>query len=258
MGEEESSKENVANRSQEGALEKATEEEPLISMPEQDVEGQSFGWLLLHRRELVFERIATSQDLGPMIRYFLGFSALFSAIYGSTLGFYSLNLQILLSAVKCPMLLLGTMAVCLPALFTFNVLLGSKLSFKQTTAMLSITTYLIATVLVSLAPIELFFMISTEGKHFVLLLNVAAFGISGVFGVKMLWGGMDYVIQRAGYPVNRRIIEIWSLIYMFVGTQLAWILRPFLGTPGEVVLYRKLGGNFYQAVFQATVDLIWR
>lgn len=221
-----------------------------------DLEGKSFGWILLNHRESIFDMIADGENLDSMMRYFGQFTALFAAIFGATLGFYAFNLQIVFAAIKAPVLIFGTVAICLPALFTFNMLLGSKLSFKQTSTMLSVTAYIMATVLVSLALIVLFFIVSTSSKNFILLLNVAAFGIAGLFGVRMLWTGMDYLTIRSGYEPNRQIIQIWTLIYIFVGTQLAWILRPFIGSSGETILFRKIEGNFYQAVFQAFVNLI--
>jgi hypothetical protein len=77
----------------------------------------------------------------------------------------------LLSVIVSALLLWGSLGICLPALFTFNVLLGSKLSFKQTTAVLAMATYLISTVLASLAPILLFFFICTEVKPFAILIT---------------------------------------------------------------------------------------
>ena len=66
---------------------------------------------------------------------------------------------------------------------------------------------------------------------------------------------MDYLTIKSGYQPNRQIIQTWTLIYIFVGTQLAWILRPFIGDPNETVLFRQIEGNFYQAVFNAFIGL---
>lgn len=264
----------MSNEEQVNAAAEARDEEPISEEPilriepphepsvsptqsdPPDLDGKSFGWILLNHRESIFDMIADGKNLDQMLRYFGLFTALFAALFGATLGFYALNLQIVFAAVKAPILIFGTVAICLPALFTFNMLLGSKLSFKQTSAMLSVTAYIMATVLVSLSLIVLFFIVSTSSKNFILLLNVAAFGIAGLFGVRMLWMGMNYLTIKSGYEPNRQIIQIWTLIYIFVGTQLAWILRPFIGSPGETVLFRNIEGNFYQAVFHAFVNLI--
>ena len=220
------------------------------------VKGKSFGALLLYYREAVFDKIFRKEDLDEMIQYYFSYSVLFSAIFGAVLGFYSLNLQIVAGSLKAPILLWGTLGVCLPALYTFNVLLGSKMSIKQTLAVLSMSTYLLATILVSLAPIVLFFIISSSGKNFVLLLNVISFGIAGVFGTSLLWNAMGYITMRSGYPYNAKIIQTWTLIYAFVGTQFAWLLRPFVGDPSSFALVREVGGNFYTGFFWVLMNLI--
>src|SRR5690606_1023638 len=173
-------------------------------------------------------------------------------------GFFTLNLQIISGAIKVPLLLWGTVFICLPALFTFNVLLGSKLSLKQTAAVLAMSAYLIATVLVSLAPIVLFFIICSSVNSFVILLTVIAFAIAGVFGVTLLWRAMSYLTERAGFEYDPKIIRVWTLIYMFVGTQFAWPLRPFIGDPGDFAWVREVSGNFYTGLFGIITDLFTR
>lgn len=219
-------------------------------------EGMSFGEALLDSRYSVFEMIHQQKKLNDITKYFLMRTLLFSAIYGFCLGFFALNWQILSAAVKVPLLIVGTTAICLPALFTFNVLLGSKLNIRQTLAVLLVSNYLLSLVLVSLAPILLFFIISTPDKSFIFLLNLIAFVISGIFGVSLLWKGMRYLTFRSGIPYNPQIIQVWSVIYMFVGTQLSWLLRPYIGNKGEFAFFREIEGNFYIAVYKVIVNIL--
>ena len=58
--------------------------------------------------------------------------------------------------------------------------------------------------------------------------------------------------QRPGQPVGPQtppsmtLLYIWILLFGFVGTQLAWTLRPFIGSPGEPFqVFREIDGNFY-------------
>lgn len=220
------------------------------------MEGRSYGGILLYYREGIFDKIQRSDDLNGIIFYFLKWSVIFSAILGAVLGFYSLNLQILSGALKVPVLLWGSLGICLPALFTFNVLLGSKLSFKQTTAVLAMTTYLISTVAVSLSPILLFFIMCGSAKSFVIVLTVIALAVAGMFGVSLLWNAMGYLTERAGYAYDAMIIQAWTLIYVFVGTQFAWILRPFIGDRGDFAFLRSIGGNFYTGLFNIILDML--
>ena len=222
---------------------------------ESRLEGKTYGGILLYYREAIFDKIHRSENLNEIIRYFFFWSVLFSGIFGTLLGVFSKNLQIISGAVKVPALLWGSLVICLPALFTFNVLLGSKLSLRQTAAVLAMLTYLISTVLVSLSPIVLFFIICSSVKGFVILLTVVAFSIVGVFGASLLWNSMGYLTERAGYNYDSKIIRAWTVIYMLVGTQFAWILRPFIGDPGEFAWVRSIGGNFYTGLFQIIADL---
>ncbi len=50
---------------------------------------------------------------------------------------------------------------------------------------------------------------------------------------------------------NMLLLYIWILLYSFVGTQLAWTLRPFFGDPNlPFQIFRQMEGNFYSNVFQ--------
>jgi hypothetical protein len=47
-------------------------------------------------------------------------------------------------------------------------------------------------------------------------------------------------------PASMVLLYIWILLFGFVGTQLAWTLRPFFGSPGAPFeLFRDIGGTFY-------------
>ena len=47
-------------------------------------------------------------------------------------------------------------------------------------------------------------------------------------------------------PASMTLLYVWILLFGFVGTQLAWTLRPFIGSPGEPFqVFREIDGNFY-------------
>ena len=204
----------------------------------------------------MFDQISGKEDLDGLIIYYLKNAAICSAVYGATLGFYAFNLQVALAAIKLPLLLLSTMGVCLPSLYLFNVLLRSRLTFKQTAAVMAMATYLMSTVLVSLAPIMFFFAISTINKEFLLIMNVAFCGTAGTFALLMVWSGMRYLSMKSEESPRAVVFSLWMLIYMFTGTQLSWMLRPFIGVPGEVALLRPMEGNFYEAVYKTFMHFV--
>ena len=82
------------------------------------------------------------------------------------------------------------------------------------------------------------------------------------------------VIAFAGITSNLRLLQLlrhlaggrkavalgvmlaWLAGNLFFGTQLSWILRPFIGAPGlQVQFLRKdaFKGNFYETIFHAAV-----
>ncbi len=53
------------------------------------------------------------------------------------------------------------------------------------------------------------------------------------------------------------LLYIWIVLFGFVGTQLAWTLRPFFGDPGKPFgLFREIGGTFYADVFRTIGHLL--
>jgi hypothetical protein len=57
-------------------------------------------------------------------------------------------------------------------------------------------------------------------------------------------------------PPSMTLLYIWILLFGFVGTQLAWTLRPFFGSPDmKFGLYREIDGNFYAEIFRTLSHL---
>lgn len=172
----------------------------------------------------------------------------FLALYGMIIGSFSGGLQILVSGVKLPALYLLTLAICLPALFFFEVIAGSKRSFLQYLVLLLAAMGAIGVMLLGFAPITLFFRLSLSDYYFFQLLNVMILGIVSWMGVQIFYRGMVAINEEAGQALERRMVamRLWLGIYGFVGCQLGWTLRPFFGDPGQPFqLFRDLESNFF-------------
>jgi hypothetical protein len=62
---------------------------------------------------------------------------------------------------------------------------------------------------------------------------------------------------RGDGSTSMTLLYIWILLFGFVGTQLAWTLRPFFGSPNKPFqLFRSIGGTFYADVFQTIGRLL--
>lgn len=211
---------------------------------------ESYGYLLLREREQVFEKIHAEEDMERQIQYFSLYALLFSAIYGFLLGMYSGSFQTIAGAVKFPLLLFGTLFLCLPPLYMVNLLIGIKISFRQTLVLLLGATYVMSALLASLSPVLVFAMLNTTNSDIISLIMLISCAISGAFALHCVWGGMQYLTDRQGGQSHAWIVKIWSVMYMIVGTQLSWGLRPFVGQRGEFVFFQSVGGSFFSAVFE--------
>jgi hypothetical protein len=214
---------------------------------------------LLRDRSLFLEEIRSGIKLETKITALLICSSIFFAVYGAIIGSFHSWAQALSSAIKLPAFYLITLIICFPTLYFFNILFGSRKTFGQHFAMLLTAVSVISVLLFSFAPITLFFLISTFNYQFFMLLNVAIFAITGFIGIKFLYQGMRSMAEQdiEGMETRMRLLRFWLILYAFVGTQLAWTLRPFFGTPGSTfVLFRELEGNFYLSLLQAIAEIL--
>lgn len=213
---------------------------------------------ILRAQTALFEQIHSQQGLSRIIASMSILCGILSGIYGLTMGLEHSFLQSLSSAIKLPILFLLTAVICIPSLYTFNVLLGQKFKFLQTVALMMMTLATTAILLASLAPISFFFGLTTQNYSFLQVMHVAIFGLCGIYGVQYLYRGCSYIAFRMEQPLNHLLLRIWIVMYALVGMQLGWRLRPFIATPGTPFsLFREQqDGNFYTAVLTAILDLL--
>jgi hypothetical protein len=184
---------------------------------------------------------------------------IFSFLYGIVMGSFNGYLQSLVTAVKIPSLILLSLLICFPALFVIQYMIGSKMTFFQMSNIILSGFLVFSTIMLSFAPIVVFFMITSDNYAFLKLLHVAIFSFSGIFLVKTIVKGLTYSCEKKNiYPkVGMNIFAIWIIIFAFVSSQLAWNLRPFVGSkdlPFE--MFRAREGNFYIAVIQSVSDMM--
>ncbi len=215
---------------------------------------------LLRDRQQFFAQIRETVDVPVKIRAMLVSSVAFLAVYGAVLGSTHSLLQALSSAVKLPLLFLTTMIICIPTLYVFSVLFGSNQRLHQSLALVLSAITVMAVLMLSFASITLFFMLTTSGYQFFKLLNVFFFIVAGIISMVFLTQGMRAVSTADGEQgrIGRRLVLFfWVLLYGFVGSQMAWTLRPFVGYPdAEFELIRQLGGNFYADIFHSIGELL--
>ncbi|NLS76730.1 MAG: actin-binding WH2 domain-containing protein [Chloroflexi bacterium] len=214
---------------------------------------------ILRNRYHFFAEIKDGQGLGAKMRAMLISSVIFLALYGAVLGSSHSLWQSLSSAAKLPLLFLATLVISSPTLYFFNVLFGSNQSLTQNFCLILTAITVTSVLLLSFAPITLFFLLTTANYQFFKLLNVMIFAITGGVGVVFLSQGMRVVSAagKEGARARGSVMRLWILVYGFVGSQMAWTLRPFVGAPGlPFELFRQLGGNFYANIFASIGEVL--
>jgi hypothetical protein len=208
------------------------------------------------------EFLKNLRDEEDLKTYFIGANLaifIFSAIYGATMGLYAGELQILHSAVKVPILLLISLYLSIPSYYVLYSLLGGKRTLGQTVILLLFGFTIMSTVLLALVPVNLFFIITTTRSPityaFTVFLNILIFTLAGTFAF--------IYFLKGGKALYREYSENWKLafllgstILMFVGTQLAWVLRPYFHYYTGFI--RPLESNFYTAVIELSEQFMGR
>jgi len=199
--------------------------------------------------------------------------------------------QFFASAVKIPLLFLLTLLITFPSLYVFNALVGSRLSALSTLRLLVATLVVIMTVLASFGPIVAFFSVSTTSYSFMVLLNVAMCAVAGFLGLAFLRQTLQRLAISLGLAPAPRIISpagttppasappampgalegaegqvlsghvrivfrCWMVLFAIVGSQMGWVLRPFIGAPDQPFsLFRSRRSNFFEGAWEHLLAL---
>ena len=185
------------------------------------------------------------------------FGILYGGVMGSFGGVFGERLwQLVRSGVKVPMLLLCTFIISLPSYFVINTLFGLRADFKYALRALLATQAGLTIILSSFAPLTAFWYISSSNYRAAILFNALMFGsatLSAQFILKRLFQPLIQRDRRHLWP-----LRTWLVTYIFVGIQMAWVLRPFIGSPDMPPQFFREGawGNAYVTLANIFLSLI--
>ena len=169
--------------------------------------------------------------------------------YGAVMGAFDGRAgQMAFSALKVPLLLLATLALSLPSYFVLNTLLGLRSDFADAWRGVVASQAGLTIILVSLAPITAFWYASTPNYRSAILFNALMFAFASAGAQAMLRRSYRPLIARD--PRHRWLLRAWIVLYAFVGIQMGWNLRPFIGDPGQPTRFFREGAweNAYVAI----------
>jgi hypothetical protein len=193
------------------------------------------------------------------------FAAIFASgiVYGGVMGSYAGifdggALQVLYSALKVPLLLTATFALALPSFFVLNTLAGLRDDFADVLRSIVGAQAVLALILASLTPYTLLWYASTRDYAGAQVFSLAVFALASISGQSVLRHRYRALVTRN--PRHAPMRRLWLVLYAFVGVQTAWVLRPFIGRPGQSTefLRQDSWSNAYELVGEIVIGAFTR
>jgi len=190
-----------------------------------------------------------------------------SGLYGAAMGCWRDPLQALYVGIKFPLIILLTTLGNALLNAMLAPLLGLNISLRQSLLAVLMSFAITAAMLGAFSPLMAFFVWnappmtpdvkSTATYGLIKLTHVVVIAFAGIAGNVRLF---QLLTQLGGSKtVARRVLTAWLAVNLFLGSQLTWIARPFIGAPQLPVVFlreRALQGNFYENVLHTFTGLL--
>lgn len=187
----------------------------------------SFDQLLTEPHALLERARVGKVSLAPL----LAGGVLCAALYGAAAGFFQGDWQILVAALKAPLILGLTLLLCLPSLYVLSSLAGARWTRRSFLAVTTGFAATLALLLLALLPITWLFSVSSRYLGSVVWLHLFLWALALILGWRFLARSLAAVGARSG-------TVIWLVLFAVVSCQVATFLRP--------VLWRERGEALFQ------------
>jgi len=187
--------------------------------------------------------------------------------YGAAMGWWRDPWQALFVAIKFPLIILLTAVGNALLNAMLAPLLGLNITLRQSLLAVLMSFAITAAIMGAFAPLTAFIALnapsmtpdvkSTPTYAFIKLTHVLVIAFAGIVGNVRLF----QLLTRLGNGNRRmaqRVLFAWLAGNLFLGSQLTWIARPFIGAPQLPVVFLRdtaFQGNFFENVFGAAVHL---
>ncbi|HEX8324473.1 MAG TPA: hypothetical protein VF595_11235 [Tepidisphaeraceae bacterium] len=172
----------------------------------------------------------------------------FGALYGGSMW------QIAFAAIKSPLLIGVTFGLTLPSFVVLHLLLGLRQDLRDVIHSLLSAQVAVAVTLLSVSPLTLLWYLSVPRYESAILFNAAMFALASVAAQRPLRARYRPLIRRN--PLHGRLLRVWLGVYAFVGIQMGWVLRPFIGKPFAPAEF--LRPEKWDNAYVIVAGLVWR
>lgn len=178
--------------------------------------------------------------------------ALCGAAYGMVMASYNgvggdRPWMVLYGGIKVPLLFVATLIIAIPFFYVLNMLAGVGDDFKTVWRGLTDYQLSIAMQLLALAPVTLFMNLVSGDYRTAQAWSTLLFAVVSWNARRSLDACYKPLIARN--RMHRPLRKAWFFLYAFVGIQMGWDLRPFVGHPSmPIQFFRSDIGNAYVEV----------
>ncbi len=198
----------------------------------------------------------------------LGIILVGAGLYGGAMGYWRDSRQALFVAIKFPLIVLLTAIGNALLNAMLAPLLGINLGLRQSFLAILVSFTIAAAILGSFSPLAAFVVwnappmsasggFSTVTYNGIQLMHVAVIAFAGIVANLRL---VALLRELSGSAVAaRRVLFSWLAGNLLLGSQLSWILRPFIGSPNLPVEFLRttaFQGNFYESVFRSMIRVL--
>lgn len=190
-----------------------------------------------------------------------------AGLYGFAMGLWRDPTQALYTGIKFPLIILLTTFGNALLNGMLAPLLGMNLRFSQSLQAILMSYTIASAILGAFAPLLLFIIVNVPPlipgakipSHVysaILLTQVAAISFAGIAANLRLLQILKHLggSERVAWCT----LLAWLSGNLFLGSQLVWIFRPFIGSPNLPIQFLRpnaFQGNFYEAVFNSIRQL---
>ena len=208
--------------------------------------------------EALLADVAAGRGLARRWVALAGLMTACAALYGAVFGMWHGPTLSLYVAVKFPLVLLLTSGLTVAFAWTAARALGVPLGPGQVAVLTFLALAIASLLLASLAPVAWLFLFcapapgggARTAHNLLYLMHTAFVGGCGLAGTIALRRGL----HRMGLAPRtaRAVYLLWVAAFALVGGEVAWALRPFVGSIYAPVVFLRedaLDGNVYEFVF---------
>ncbi|MFO1513586.1 MAG: hypothetical protein U1F83_11825 [Verrucomicrobiota bacterium] len=187
--------------------------------------------------------------------------------YGAAMGWWRDPWQAVFVAIKFPLIILLTAAGNALLNAMLAPLLGLNITLRQSLLAVLMSFAITSAIMGAFAPLTGFIawnappmtpdVKSTPTYAFIKLTHVGVIAFAGIVGNVRLFQLLTK-LGAGNRRVAQRVLFAWLAGNLFLGSQLTWIARPFIGAPQLPVVFLRdtaFQGNFFENVFGAIVHL---